>query len=398
MRAHAPSTYILALRPETPPSGTPPLLPIPLPTPSPPLLLPSTVCRECVSKVTLPPRKRLCIVLGLRYEVDESSSAPTARPTGGFKADYGFVATLDDDIRQDPKRFVGLSQRMTDFVTTVRQDTDEIYVRLDDAQDDRSLMSGQLNMLFRDRRAHARTALIMEREARLSHEAWGQSMDASNTACSEVRALRTIVLAHQTEIAALRAADRARQAQLVETLRLMSTLQTQVTALQGQQGPARGPTQPKVLYFLMIEENGTKKNHQSQPRDTTALFLNIKMAMTVLHSGITSVRRTERVARECTYPDFMKCQPLNFKGMEGVVKLIQWFEKMETVFSISNYSMENQIKFFHCIFEQVATWWNSHVRTVGDAVAYAITWTDLKKKMTDKCCLRGEIKKLEAEL
>ncbi|GKD46184.1 hypothetical protein Tco_1270829, partial [Tanacetum coccineum] len=25
------------------------------------------------------------------------------------------------------------------------------------------------------------------------------------------------------------------------------------------------------------------------------------------------------VARECTYQDFIKCQPLNFKGTEGVV-------------------------------------------------------------------------------
>ncbi|GKG18156.1 hypothetical protein Tco_0372454, partial [Tanacetum coccineum] len=28
------------------------------------------------------------------------------------------------------------------------------------------------------------------------------------------------------------------------------------------------------------------------------------------------------IARECTYQDFMKCQPLNFKGTEGVVGLI----------------------------------------------------------------------------
>ncbi|GJU81015.1 hypothetical protein Tco_1283380 [Tanacetum coccineum] len=126
----------------------------------------------------------LCIALGPRYEVGESSSAPTARPTGGLRADYGFVGTLDDEI----------SQRMTDFVTTVRHDTDEIYGRLDDAQDDRK-----------------------------------ERLDFP-----------------QTEIAALRAADRARQAQLVETLRLMSTLQTQVTALQGQQGPASGPAQPEI--------------------------------------------------------------------------------------------------------------------------------------------------------
>ncbi|GJV46251.1 hypothetical protein Tco_1430787 [Tanacetum coccineum] len=143
------TTYILTSRSETLPSGTPPLLPIPLLTPSTPLLLPSTNCRARVSEVTLLPRKRLYIALGLRFEVGESSSAPTARPTGGFRADYGFVGTLDDEIRQEPER----------------EDTDEIYGRLDDAQDDRLLMSGQLNMLRRDRRAHARTARLIETEA-----------------------------------------------------------------------------------------------------------------------------------------------------------------------------------------------------------------------------------------
>ncbi|GJR67171.1 putative reverse transcriptase domain-containing protein [Tanacetum coccineum] len=182
MRAAAPSTYILAPRleilpSETPPSWTPQLLPIPLPTPSPPLLLPSIACRAGVSKVTLPPRKRLCIALGPRYEVGKSSSAPTARPTRGFRADYGFVGTLNDEIRRDPER--------------ERQDTDEIYGRLDDAQDDTSLMSGQLNILHRDRCAHARTAKLMETEARLSCDAWVQSMDASDTARSEVTALQS---------------------------------------------------------------------------------------------------------------------------------------------------------------------------------------------------------------
>ncbi|GKC34984.1 reverse transcriptase domain-containing protein [Tanacetum coccineum] len=41
---------------------------------------------------------------------------------------------------------------------------------------------------------------------------------------------------------------------------------------------------------------------------------------------------------------------------------------------------------------------NSHVRTVGYDVAYAMTWTNLKKMMTDKYCPRGEIKKLEVEM
>ncbi|GJS85975.1 putative reverse transcriptase domain-containing protein [Tanacetum coccineum] len=117
------------------------------------------------------------------------------------------------------------------------------------------------------------------------------------------------------------------------------------------------------------------------------------------HNSGTGVRRNERATRECTYPDFMKYQPLNFKGTEGVVELIQWFEKMETVFSISNCLMKNQIKFSTCtLLAGALTWWNSYVRTVGHDVAYAMTWTGLKKKMTDKYCPRVEIKKLEAEL
>ncbi|GJV84551.1 reverse transcriptase domain-containing protein [Tanacetum coccineum] len=117
------------------------------------------------------------------------------------------------------------------------------------------------------------------------------------------------------------------------------------------------------------------------------------------HSSGTGVRGSERVARECTYQDFMKCKPLYFKGTEGVVELTQWFERMETVFRISNCSVESQIKFATCtLLAGALTWWNSHVMTVTHDVAYSMTWVNLKKKMTDKYCPRNEMKKLEAEL
>ncbi|GJZ18047.1 reverse transcriptase domain-containing protein [Tanacetum coccineum] len=117
------------------------------------------------------------------------------------------------------------------------------------------------------------------------------------------------------------------------------------------------------------------------------------------HDSRTGVRRQAPFARECTYPDFMKCKPLYFKGTEGVIELTQWFERMEIVFRISNCTMENQIKFATCtLLGSALTWWNSHIRTVGHDVAYAMTWTNLKKKMTDKYCPRGEIKKLEVEM
>nr|GFA96209.1 hypothetical protein [Tanacetum cinerariifolium] len=74
---------------------------------SPPLQLPSASRREDRPEVTLPPRKRLDVALGPRYEVGESSSAAAARPAGGFRADYGFVATVDREIMRDLEREVG---------------------------------------------------------------------------------------------------------------------------------------------------------------------------------------------------------------------------------------------------------------------------------------------------
>ncbi|GKF04976.1 reverse transcriptase domain-containing protein [Tanacetum coccineum] len=95
----------------------------------------------------------------------------------------------------------------------------------------------------------------------------------------------------------------------------------------------------------------------------------------------------------------MKYQPLYFKGTEGVVELTQWFERMETVFYISNCYMENKIKFStFTLLAGALAWWNSHVRTIGHDVTYLMTWTDLKKKMTDKYFPRNKMKKIEAEL
>ncbi|GJV86735.1 reverse transcriptase domain-containing protein [Tanacetum coccineum] len=105
------------------------------------------------------------------------------------------------------------------------------------------------------------------------------------------------------------------------------------------------------------------------------------------------------VARECTYQDFMKCQPLNFKGTEGVVGLIRWFEKMETVFHISNCLEKYQVKYATCtLLNSALTWWNSHKRTIGTEAAFAMSWRELMKLMTEVYCPRNEIQKMESEL
>ncbi|GKE40499.1 hypothetical protein Tco_1463904 [Tanacetum coccineum] len=88
-------------------------------------------------------------------------------------------------------------------------------------------------------------------------------------------------------------------------------------------------------------------------------------------SGIT---RPVRPTPECTYTDFLKCQPINFK-------------------------VKNQVKFATCTLHGVAlTWWKSHVMTVGHDAAYGVPWNILMKMMTAKYCPQNEIKKLEMEI
>nr|GFA95230.1 hypothetical protein [Tanacetum cinerariifolium] len=80
------------------------------------------------------------------------------------------------------------------------------------------------------------------------------------------------------------------------------------------------------------------------------------------HSSHAENPRNMHTVRPCYYVNFMKCHPLNFKGTKGAVGLTRWIEKMESIFNISGYAVENQ------------------------------------KKMTDKYCPLGEVKKLEIEL
>ncbi|GJX00513.1 putative reverse transcriptase domain-containing protein [Tanacetum coccineum] len=105
------------------------------------------------------------------------------------------------------------------------------------------------------------------------------------------------------------------------------------------------------------------------------------------------------VTRECTYQYFVKCQPLNFNGTEGVVGLTRWFKKMETVFHISNYPPRYQVKYASCtLLDGALTWWNSYKRAVGVADAYAMTWKALMKLMAEVYCHRNEIQNMETEL
>ncbi|GJU28363.1 hypothetical protein Tco_1166984 [Tanacetum coccineum] len=53
-------------------------------------------------------------------------------------------------------------------------------------------------------------------------------------------------------------------------------------------------------------------------------------------SGLVKGQDAVPVVHKCTFVGFMKCNPTVFHGTEGAVELQRWFEKIESVFVISD--------------------------------------------------------------
>nr|GFB87904.1 reverse transcriptase domain-containing protein [Tanacetum cinerariifolium] len=265
----------------------------------------------------------------------------------GFRADYGFVATMDREIMHDPEREVGygitdswdeivetlqgapvstdteLGGYVREFETRVRQDKNEIYMRLDDEQTERQLLAGR-------------------------------STYASDLVHGEVMSLRTTVLGQMSEIKELQAADRRRQTVISKLLRIDHRRSTEISELR------------------------------------TAL-----QRQAMIDQGVTVALAARDALRSTNGDDSHNSET----GTEGVASLSQWCERIESVFHISNCATENQVKFATCTLHSVAlTWWNTHIQTVGHEAGYGMSWKTLMKMMTDKYCPRNEIRKLEMKL
>ncbi|GKE83094.1 reverse transcriptase domain-containing protein [Tanacetum coccineum] len=104
------------------------------------------------------------------------------------------------------------------------------------------------------------------------------------------------------------------------------------------------------------------------------------------------------IAKRGNYKEFISCQLFYFNGTEGAVGLIRWFERTESVFSRSNCAEENKVTFATgTLTDDALSWWNSYAQPIGINQANQITWTELKRLLTNKYCPRTEVKKMEDE-
>nr|GEW35180.1 reverse transcriptase domain-containing protein [Tanacetum cinerariifolium] len=108
--------------------------------------------------------------------------------------------------------------------------------------------------------------------------------------------------------------------------------------------------------------------------------------------------RETPVAKRGNYKEFISCQTFYLNGTKGVVGLICWFEQTESVFCRSNCAEENKVTFATgTLTDDALSWWNAYSQPIGIEQANKITWTELKRLLTNKYCPRTEVKKMEDE-
>ncbi|GJX06970.1 putative reverse transcriptase domain-containing protein [Tanacetum coccineum] len=203
--------------------------------------------------------------------------------------------------------------------------------------------------LVNDRQYHYETARLLDQEALVSREAWVHSMGLNTALTAQVSSLQGHLATALGEIRALQAREQAR----VDV--------------------------PEGTASTVVGLNNMP------PKRTSATTRTARAAAATATAAATAAPMTTAAIEQL--------------GTEGVVVLSQWFEKMESVFHISNYAPENQVKFATCTFiGNALIWWNSHKKAVTQDVAYAMDWKALKKMITVKHYPRCEIKKLEIEL
>nr|GEZ95522.1 hypothetical protein [Tanacetum cinerariifolium] len=253
-------------------------------------LLPSTSRRTDIPEADMPPRKKACLTaLAPRFEIGESSAAGAARKPG----------PTESDIRRCRVEQAG-------YGITDTQRTDKFEVHFEDAQFDRALLRARVNTLFRDRPDHRRTAMLMDREAMYSREAWAFSMDRSSAIAAHVRTLETQVAALITQTTSL-------QTQLTTALGRIEKMAPKKRTTRATPATATTPTTTITNAQLQaLIDRGVAAALAERDADRSMNGDNSN------DSG-TGGRRQMTTPRECSYTDFLKCQPMSFQGTEGVV-------------------------------------------------------------------------------
>ena len=103
-------------------------------------------------------------------------------------------------------------------------------------------------------------------------------------------------------------------------------------------------------------------------------------------------------ATNCSFKSFTSAHPPKFTGEGNATVLLQWFEKMESVFLHCECPDHKKTNFASSVFDRRAlTWWNSVKDTQGATTAMTLPWDELKSLMWKEFCPKHELQILEDE-
>ncbi|GJT61747.1 hypothetical protein Tco_1005280 [Tanacetum coccineum] len=238
------------------PSGTPPLLPIPLPAPS-------TSRRADIPEADTPPRKRLLLTTPRPgCEIGESSAAAAARQPG---------PTIETRLLDTERRIMTalelVNRRVTYQVDVCTRESSEFCTRHHDAQTDRAAVRAEIEILRRERLAYEQES-IQTRQDLARSEAHCRALEA------RVTVLETEVHRHEW------------QRQAADDLAVQYIMRTQ--ALEA--GARVDTLEDTGVAAAMAEAEASRVRNG--------------------YNSNGSGPRPAQTARECSYSEFLKCKPL----------------------------------------------------------------------------------------
>ncbi|GKC81943.1 hypothetical protein Tco_1137660, partial [Tanacetum coccineum] len=345
--------FTIVLRP-SPPST--PLIPSTLhQIPSPPFPLPPTSptydqaplghrvamihVRDDILEEDMPPQRRFMFTAPLPGCDVVESSAAAARPPRGR---YDFVDTI--------KAGQGLICSPGHDAWTIARAAD----RAEDVGYVRALQASEHRMMTSIEEVNLRDAHTNRRDIRL-----------------EIDVVRGQKTSYETELHEVRQSYLSSEAQNRALLACLETLETHISRMEWQRQSAKDRAIRHMMCTHVLEaraqidtvEDTGSSSWLIMPvtRQGTNVIMTLESIQAMIDQALQrnstnthddgsqnsggGPRRPVQTVRVCSYTDFIRCQPLNFKGTKGIVGLSQWLEKMESVFHISGCAINNQVKF-----------------------------------------------------
>nr|GEY24128.1 hypothetical protein [Tanacetum cinerariifolium] len=272
--------------------------------------------RDDVLEEDMPPRRSFALTgPPLGCDVAESSAAAARAP----RKDVGYVRALQASEYRMMTSIEEVNLRVSYQAQVRRQESANFYTQLLDAQTDRRDIRLEIDVVRGQMTAYETELQVVRRQE--SANFYTQLFDAQTDRRDirlEIDVVRGQMTAYETELQVVHQAYLSSEARNREQLARLETLETHMSRMETMPVTRQGTNNAMTLESIQAMIDQAIQRNSTHTQDDAS------------QSSGGGLKRHVQPARVCSYTDFMKCQPLNFKGTEGVVGLSQWLEKMES--------------------------------------------------------------------